>query len=55
MMNFSIKSPEAIESPEWHKEILDERRQRVVNCTARFVDWETAKANIGEKIPEKRS
>ena len=23
------RSPEAIESPEWHREILDERRQRV--------------------------
>ena len=54
MMKIPIESPEAMESPEWHKEILDERRQRVVDGSARFVDWETAKANIGEKISEKR-
>jgi len=54
MTKIPLESPEAIESPEWHKEILHERRQRVVDGTGRFVDWETAKANIGEKIPEKR-
>src|SRR5438094_5787460 len=34
------RSPEAIESPEWHKDILDERRHRVANGTAQFEDWE---------------
>jgi hypothetical protein len=54
MTKIPIESPEAIESPEWHKEILDERRQRVVDGMARLVDGETAKANSGEKIPGKR-
>ena len=44
------RSPETIESPEWRKEILDQRRQHVVEGTARFVDWETAKAEIREKL-----
>jgi len=44
------RSPEAIESPEWHREILDERRQRVADGTSRFEDWETAKAKIREKL-----
>jgi hypothetical protein len=44
------RSPETIESPEWHKEILDERRQRVTDGTAHFEDWETAKATIREKL-----
>ena len=44
------RSPEAIESPEWHKDILDERQQRVVEGTAQFEDWETAKAKIREKL-----
>ena len=44
------RSPDAIESPEWHKEILDERRQGVVEGTARFVDWEAAKADIRDKL-----
>jgi hypothetical protein len=44
------RSREDIESPEWHGKILDERRQRVDEGTARFVDWETAKANIRDKL-----
>jgi len=44
------RSPEAIESPEWHREILDERRQRFADGTSRFEDWETAKAKIREKL-----
>jgi len=44
------RSPETIESPEWHKTILDERRQRVAKGLAKFQDWETAKAEIRNKI-----
>jgi hypothetical protein len=44
------RSSEAIESPEWHNEILDERRQRVADGTAQFEDWEKAKAKIREKL-----
>lgn len=44
------RSPEAVESPAWHKEVLDERRERVADGKARFVDWEKAKAEIREKI-----
>ena len=44
------RSPEAVESPAWHKEVLDERRQRVADGKARFVDWEQAKAEIRKKI-----
>ena len=44
------RTPEAIESPARHKDILDERRQRLVESTARFTDWETAKADIRKKL-----
>ena len=44
------RSPAAIESPEWHKDILDNRRQQFAKGTAQFVDWETAKAEIREKL-----
>ena len=44
------RSPDAIESPEWHKEVLDERRQRVADGTAQFEDWEKAKTKIREKL-----
>ncbi len=43
-------SPESIESPAWHGEILKERRQRNADGSAQFVDWETAKADIRKKL-----
>jgi len=49
------RSLEAIEWPEWHKEILDERRQRIADGAAQFDDWETVKAKIREKIRVRRS
>ena len=44
------RTPEAIESPAWHKDILDERRLRLTEGTSRFTDWETAKADIHKKL-----
>ena len=44
------RSPESVESPAWHKDILDERRGRVAEGKARFADWEKAKKNIRSKI-----
>lgn len=44
------RTPEAFESPAWHKDILDERRQRVAEGQSEFVDWETAKADIRNKV-----
>jgi len=44
------RTPEAIESPAWHKDILDERRQRLAEGQSRYIDWETAKADIRNKL-----
>jgi len=44
------RTPEGVESPAWHKDILDERRQRVGDGASRFTDWETAKADIRNKL-----
>jgi hypothetical protein len=44
------RSPEAIESPEWHKEVLEERQRRLADGTHQFEDWEKAKAKIREKL-----
>ena len=44
------RTPEALESPAWHKDLLDERRQRLVDGQSQFVDWETAKAVIRSKL-----
>ena len=44
------RSPESVESPSWHKNILDERRHQVAEGNAQFADWETAKADIRKKV-----
>ncbi len=44
------RTPEAVESPAWHKNILDERRQRLADGQSQFVDWEAAKADIRKKL-----
>jgi Putative addiction module component len=44
------RSPESIESPAWHEEVLDERRQRNADGKARFENWETAKVEIRNKV-----
>ena len=44
------RSPECIESPAWHEEMLDERRQRIADGKARFENWETAKVEIRNKV-----
>lgn len=44
------RCPESVESPTWHKDVLDERRHRVAEGKAKFDDWETAKTQIRKKI-----
>ncbi len=44
------RSPESVRSPTWHKDLLDERQQRVAEGNAKFKDWEAAKAEIRKKI-----
>jgi len=36
--------------PDWHRQILDERQRPINSGEARFVDWETAKATIRDRI-----
>ena len=36
--------------PQWHKEILDERQRLIDEGKAEFIDWETAKRQIRERV-----
>lgn len=45
------RTPEAVESPTWHRDVFDERRQALADGRSRFTDWETAKADIRKKLP----
>jgi predicted metal-dependent HD superfamily phosphohydrolase len=44
------RTPDAIELPAWHQDILDERRRQGTEGRARFIDWETAKTDIRKKL-----
>jgi hypothetical protein len=41
---------EALESPEWHWEILEEHERQIASGEARFIDWEQAKADIRKMV-----
>jgi hypothetical protein len=45
-----VRTPDSVESPAWHQDILDERRRQVAEGRARFIDWETSKADIRKKL-----
>ena len=40
---------DAVPIPQWHKDILDERRRLIDEGKARFIDWEAAKSQIRER------
>ena len=44
------RNPDDVESPCWHKQILEEREQRIASGESRFIDWEQAKAEILKEI-----
>jgi hypothetical protein len=45
------RAPDAVESPDWHNQILDRRRKRVAEGKAKFSDWDTARARIRKNLP----
>lgn len=44
------RDPDTLESPEWHREILDERERRIAAGEARFSEWEQAKADMRKRV-----
>jgi RNAse (barnase) inhibitor barstar len=41
---------EAMPVPQWHKDLLDERERLVEQGKARFIDWETAKQELRDRL-----
>ena len=39
-----------LESPEWHRDVLEAREKRIASGEARFTDWEQAKADIRKRV-----
>lgn len=44
------RNADALESPEWHRDVLEERERRIASGEARFSDWEEAKADIRKRV-----
>jgi hypothetical protein len=44
------RNSKALESPEWHREILEARERGIASGEARFTDWEQAKTDIRNRI-----
>jgi hypothetical protein len=44
------REPDRIESPPWHKEVLEETERRVESGEATFSDWEKAKISIRARL-----
>ena len=44
------RNADALESPEWHRDVLDERERRITSGEAHFSDWEQAKADIRVRV-----
>ena len=44
------RAPEQLESPAWHGEVLRERAARVEQGKESFMDWETAKRQLRNRV-----
>jgi Putative addiction module component len=39
-----------IESPKWHDAVLRKRKERIESGAEKFMDWETAKKELRDKL-----
>lgn len=44
------RTSEMLPTPEWHKELLANRRKAFVNGETGYTDWETAKQEIRNRV-----
>lgn len=47
------QSPEEIESPEWHRDVLLERERAVASGEIEFMDWEEAQTYIRQRTTDR--
>jgi hypothetical protein len=36
--------------PDWHRQVLEDRKKGILNGSQRFTDWETAKDEIRKRV-----
>ena len=39
-----------LESPAWHEDVLRDREAKIKSGTEKFMDWETAKKQLRDKL-----
>lgn len=44
------RDPESVPAPGWHRAVLEEREQNLLEGTSRLDDWSEAKRRIREQI-----
>jgi hypothetical protein len=44
------RNADALKSPEWHRDVLEDREQRIASGEARFSDWDKAKDDIRKRV-----
>ena len=44
------RRPEELPSPDWHREVLQERKRLVAAGELNFLDWETALAELRKEV-----
>jgi putative addiction module component len=44
------RNEKQIESPAWHGDVLRDREAKIKSGEAKFMDWETAKKQLREKL-----
>ncbi len=43
------RNPDEIESPDWHRQVLEERERALAKGEIEFMDWDEAKAYIRKR------
>jgi hypothetical protein len=44
------REPDHVESPGWHKDVLEETKKRVDSGEALFSDWQEAKTSMRDRL-----
>lgn len=44
------RRPADLSSPDWHREVLDDRRRLVAEGKLKFLDWDTAIAELRKEV-----
>lgn len=44
------RNADTLESPEWHRDLLEDRERRIASGDAQFTEWERAKSDIRNRV-----